>query len=106
MIYGAVKGTSNTASFEYFDSFNTHLCSVSRVSQGRYKVTFRKAFASSSRYHVLLQGMGWVDDVNPSKSTAFVKATLLSKEAGYFEVGLSDDASSNDGTFFFMVISM
>ena len=106
MIFGRVLGRSNGASLDY-SGFNTNqIASVSRVSQGRYKLTFRNAFASSLRYQVMLQGEGWVYGADTAKSTAYVKATLLSKQAGYFEVGISDDESSNDGTFCFMVFAL
>lgn len=105
VIYGTITGT-NTGATKGIFGFNTDRVSVRRISKGRYRITFTKAYTSSLHYEVLLQGVGWVYGKNPSKSTTWCKATLLSKEAGYFEVGVSDDASANDGTFNFMVFEL
>lgn len=99
---GVVKGASTGASFDSFGGFNTSALSVERKAKGKYRVKFKSPYSSSLYYHVLLQGEGFVD----KSSTAWCKATLLSKEAGYFEVGVSDNETANDGAFQFMVIEL
>lgn len=101
--YGTVKGTATGASLDYG---GMGAVTVKRISEGRYRITFAKAYASSTRYHVILQGKGWVLGTDTTKSTAWCKATLLNQQAGYFEVGVSDDSTANDGSFTFMVIEM
>ena len=103
LIAGRVVGSREGALLDTSHFNALYISSVSRVSQGRYKLTFGNAFASSLDYYVMLQGEGWVDGVDTANSTNYVKATLLSKQADYFEVGISDDETANDGTFTFMV---
>lgn len=101
-IAATVKGTDKGASIDYLEGFNNGLVKVSRISTGRYRVTFNTAYNSSLRYKVLLQGEGCVYGSN----SAWCKATLLAQTSSYFEVGISDDANANDGSFSFMVFPM
>lgn len=101
--YGRVNGNTSGASIEY-NSFGG--ISVRRISKGRYRLTFTKAYSYASRYHVILQGVGWCYGENKDRSTAWIKASLIDQQAGYFEVGLSDDETCNDGSFNYMVIEM
>lgn len=102
---GTVTG-GNTAASTSINAmtYDGQKLSVSRVSTGRYKITFPSSwFSNSSDYMVWLQGTGWVYGANTNSSTAFVKATLITKQSSYFEVGVSDDDSANDGSFMFMI---
>lgn len=102
-IFGMVKGTDKGASFE-LGGFNTNLISsLTRIAKGKYRVTFKTAYYSPLNYNVFLQG---VNNSYNESSTAYIKATLLAQESGYFEVGISDDATPNDGSFNFMVFSL
>lgn len=101
-IAAKVKGTSAGATIDWLGGFNDHLVSVKRMATGRYRVTFNKAYSSSLKYKVMVQGEGYVVD----STSSYCKATLLSQEAGYFDVGVSDDATANDGQFSFMVIEL
>ena len=98
---GMVNGTnaSNTTTIDAMAIDGTKL-TVTRVSTGRYKITFPQSwFAQAGDYVVWLQGVGCVW----GSTTAWCKATLLNKQSTYFEVGVSDDASANDGSFMFMI---
>lgn len=100
---GTVTGSSSSATMQCMTVDGSKL-TVSRVSDGRYKVTFPSSwFSSKDDYMVWLQGTGWVNGANTAKSTAWIKATLINKQSSYFEVGLSDDDSANDGSFMFMI---
>lgn len=99
MVYGAEKSTKMDAM-----SLTGGTMAVSRVSKGRYKVTFPSTwFANTGDYMVWLQGAGWVEN---NTNTAWCKATLLTKYSNYFEVGVSDDDSANDGCFMFMLCNL
>ena len=100
---GMVTGSSTGATIDAM-SFDNNQLTVTRVSKGRYKVTIPSSwFAEDGDYMVWLQGTGWIDGANTKSSTAWIKATLISKTKTYFEVGTSDDDSSNDGSFVFMI---
>lgn len=100
---GMVTGTDKGATIEAMTLDGSKL-TVSRVSQGRYKVTFPQSwFADKGDYMVWCQGTGWIYGANTNNSTAWIKASLITKQSSYFEVGLSDDATANDGSFVFMI---
>ncbi|MCM1219074.1 MAG: carbohydrate binding domain-containing protein [Lachnospiraceae bacterium] len=106
LAYGNVIGTSSGATIEAM-ALDGATLSVSRVSQGRYKITIPSSwFANKGDYMVWAQGCGWVDGANTNKSTAWIKASLIKKEINYFEVGLSDDETANDGQFMFMITNL
>lgn len=102
VMYGTVIGTAKGASFDFFNSLNTNLATVSRLATGKYRVTFKTSYTSSLNYRVLVQGTGNVVD----STSAWCKATILNQQAGYFDVGVSDDASANDGSFDFFILEM
>lgn len=103
---GTVTGTGSTATIKAM-TYDGQKLSVSWVSRGRYKVTFPSSwFALKEDYMVWLQGTGWVDGANTSKSTAWIKATLINQQSTYFEVGLSDDDTANNGSFMFMITNL
>ncbi|MBD5217496.1 MAG: hypothetical protein HDS73_03265, partial [Bacteroidales bacterium] len=106
MATGTVTGTGKTATINA-KTYDGQKLSVSWVSDGRYKVTLPSSwFALKEDYMVWLQGTGWVDGANTSKSTAWIKATLINQQTNYFEVGLSDDDSANNGSFMFMITNL
>lgn len=99
LVNGNSKGATITAT-----SFDGNALSVSRLAEGKYKVTMPSSwFGGDGDYMVWLQGAGNVDG---NTKTAWCKASLLSNMANYFEVGVSDDDSANDGRFFFMITSL
>ena len=77
-IAAKVKGTSAGATIDWLGGFNDHLVSVKRMATGRYRVTFNKAYSSSLKYKVMVQGEGYVVD----STSSYCKATLLSQEIG------------------------
>lgn len=99
---GLVEGTSKGATITAM-AYDGSTLTVSRTAKGKYKVTMpSKWFSGNGDYMVWLQGAGNVDG---NTKTAWCKASLLSNMATYFEVGVSDDDSANDGRFFFMITS-
>lgn len=97
---GTVSGTdSNNNTSITSSTFDGSKLTVSRQSQGLYRVYYPSAWFSDLNYcHVMLTGRGVCYKYNSP-----VKATLHSLGNGYFEVTISDDATRNDGSFDFII---
>lgn len=97
---GTVSGTdSNNNTSITSSTFDGSKLTVSRQSQGLYRVYYPSAWFSDLNYcHVMLTGRGVC-----YKDNSPVKATLHSLGNGYFEVTISDDATRNDGSFDFII---
>lgn len=97
---GTVSGTdSNNNTSITSSTFDGSKLTVSRQSQGLYRVYYPSAWFSDSNYcHVMLTGRGVC-----YKDNSPVKATLHSLGNGYFDVTISDDATRNDGSFDFII---
>lgn len=94
---GIVTGTSSGASISYKTYDNLSTLSVSRLSTGKYRVSFPSSWKLiSGSYIVMMTGYGG----------GVMKATLLETATSYFTVEVSDDASVNDGSFMFMMLNM
>lgn len=92
-------GNSNENTSITSNTFDGSTLTVSRQSEGLYRVYYPRAwFAYSSYCHVILTGRG----VCYGHSSP-VKATLHSLGSGYFDVTTSDDATLNDGSFDFII---
>lgn len=91
---GQVIGTDSGASISY-KSFDGGKCTVSRRDTGKYMVWIPWV---NNKYTVLLTGIN-------SPYGAAIKASLDGVASNAFEVHTSDDASLNDGSFNFQIIS-
>ena len=92
-------GNSNDNTSITSNTFDGSKLTVSRQSEGLYRVYYPSAwFSYSSNCHVILTGRG----VCYGHSSP-VKATLHSLGSGYFDVTTSDDATLNDGSFDFII---
>lgn len=92
-------GNSNDNTSITSNTFDGSKLTVSRQSEGLYRVYYPSSWFSYSSYcHVILTGRG----VCYGHSSP-VKATLHSLGSGYFDVTTSDDATLNDGSFDFII---
>lgn len=92
-------GNSNDNTSITSNTFDGSTLTVSRQSEGLYRVYYPRTWFSYSSYcHVILTGRG----VCYGHSSP-VKATLHSLGSGYFDVTTSDDATLNDGSFDFII---
>ena len=100
LAFGTVSGgNSNSNTSITSNTFDGSKLTVSRQSEGLYRVSFPSAwFTYTSNCRVILTGRG----VCYGASSA-VKATMHSLGSGYFEVSVSDDESRNDGSFDFII---
>ena len=92
-------GNSNDNTSITSNTFDGSKLTVSRQSEGLYRVYYPSAWFSYSSYcHVILTGRGVCYGHDSP-----VKATLHSLGSGYFDVTTSDDATLNDGSFDFII---
>lgn len=99
---GMVSGYSSGASISY-KTFDGSSMSVTRLSEGRYRISFSSAwFSSASDCLVMLTGYGY----SSGSSTAPIKATLTSRNTTSIIVDTSDDVSRNDGSFMFYISNL
>ena len=92
-------GNSNENTSITSNTFDGSKLTVSRQSEGLYRVYYPSTWFSYSSYcRVILTGRG----VCYGHSSP-VKATLHSLGSGYFDVTTSDDATLNDGSFDFII---
>ena len=76
-----------------------------RLSQGCYRVNIPTQWGLTSNYMVIVNGFGHaLEDANPAYSP--IKANIKTIADGYFDVVTSDDATANDGNFYFIVLNM
>lgn len=104
---GRVTGrTSNGTCTVSATTFDGSTITASRTAQGLYTVSMPSSwFSSADHVHVMLTGVG--NELNSSSTDAggLIKATLKSRTSSAFVVGLSDDATGNDGSFDFMIFN-
>ncbi|CDB10935.1 putative uncharacterized protein [Bacteroides sp. CAG:633] len=99
---GMVSGYSSGASISY-KTFDGSSMSVTRLSEGRYQISFSSTwFSSASDCLVMLTGYGY----SSGSSTAPIKATLTSRNTTSIIVDTSDDSSRNDGSFMFYISNL
>lgn len=94
---GIVTGRSSGASISYKSYDGVSTLSVSRQGVGRYRVNFPSNWGLKvGGYIVMMTGYG----------TGLMKATLEEAGTSYFIAAVSDDSSSNDGSFMFQIINL
>lgn len=99
--YGTVYG-NNTGATMSAKTFDGYYPSVSRLGEGRYKITIKSSwFSSSSDIIIMATGLGY----SYGSSSAPVKATVTERTTTYFVVDTSDDDSRNDGSFMFLIMN-
>jgi hypothetical protein len=92
-------GDSNSNTSIISNTFDGSTLTVSRQSEGLYRVHFPSTWFEHTSYcRVILTGRG----VCYGHSSP-VKATMHSLGRGYFDVTTSDDATLNDGSFDFII---
>ena len=102
LAFGTVTGDNKSASIKYW-SFDGSSMSVSRVSTGRYKITFpTNWFYGADWIIALATGVGSVyNGDNPVYANIMTR--YKSSTEAYIEVRTADDDSENDGSFTFML---
>ncbi len=99
---GRVTGTSTGATITY-KTFDNTTMSVRRLGEGKYAVNFPSTWGlSSSNANIMLTGYGY----SHGFSTAPIKASLYAIYTTSFYVNTSDDATNNDGSFYFTITNM
>lgn len=99
---GRVTGTSSSASITYKTFDNTSM-SVSRIGEGKYRVYYSSLWGlslSNAVFNLTGYGYSW------GSSSAPIKASVYGVYSSYFDVNVSDDASNNDGSFYFQIANM
>lgn len=96
---GIVTGTTSSASIRYNTFDGSTGVSVSRLGRGQYRVYLPSAWGLAGKYMVVATGIYSTAEDTPIYPT--VKAIY----SYYFDIYTQDDASRNDGSFNFMVIS-
>ena len=96
---GIVTGTTSSVSIRYNTFDGSTAVSVSRLGRGQYRVYLPSAWGLASKYMVVATGIYSTAEDTPIYPT--VKAIY----SYYFDIYTQDDASRNDGSFNFMVIS-
>lgn len=99
LVTGIVTGTTSSASIRYRCFDGSKSVSVSRLGKGMYRVYLPSSWSLSSRYIVMATGIYSTAEDTPIYPT--VKAIY----SYYFDIYTQDDASRNDGSFNFQVIS-
>lgn len=102
LAYGTVTGSSSSASIKYW-SFDGNTMTVTRMSTGKYKITFPTNWFYSSDYIIALAtGVGSiVGGDNPVYANIMTR--YKSSTEAYIIVRTADDDSENDGAFTFML---
>lgn len=90
-------GIVNNGSLVRIKKYNDEEITVSRLSEGIYRVNFGEPWSSVDNYMVFLTGQA-------NKAGRY--ASLYRKTTTYFDVYCGDDASANDGNFQFMVVNI
>lgn len=96
---GIVTGTTSSASISYNTFDGSTSVSVSRLGKGMYRVYLPYSWNLNSKYLVMATGIYSASENTPIYPT--VKAIY----SYYFDIYTQDDASRNDGSFNFQVIS-
>lgn len=96
---GIVTGTKSSASISYYTFDGSTSVSVSRLGVGMYRVYLPSSWGLSGKYMVIATGIYSTAENTPIYPT--VKAIY----SYYFDIYTQDDASRNDGSFNFQIIS-
>lgn len=76
--------------------YNDEDISFSRISEGRYRITFGVPFSDANNYAVFLTGYA---------AGVGRYASVMEQTTNYFDVYTGDDSSPNDGGFQFLIIN-
>lgn len=96
---GIVTGTTSSASIRYNTFDGSTGVSVSRLGRGQYRVYLPSAWGLAGKYMVVATGIYSTAEDTP------IYPTVKTIYSYYFDIYTQDDASRNDGSFNFMVIS-
>lgn len=115
LAFGRVSGYSSGASFAMKKVFDGSTITCGRTGTGNYYIHVPRAwFVNASYILPVLIGYGPVAE----STSAWCKATLLSIEQSTYivgetsrqsykiNIGISDDATANDGSFYFLLYNM
>lgn len=92
---GFVHGTSSGATLTIAAPYNGQNYSVYRVSEGRYRIYIPYGtFESADDIFIMCTGSVSADGV-------YAKPTVMYKTTSYIDIATSDDATVNDGDFYF-----
>lgn len=102
--YGRAYCTSVNAGFDKCVSFDGKTPTIRRLQMGVVQITFPATWTAlgitRSNTHVMLTGVGSAPESTTTYEAA-IKATLYMWSSNGFTVVLSDDATKNDGEFYF-----
>lgn len=99
---GIASVTPSGAQFLKVTSFNKDFPTIVRLSPGKCRITYPPSWRIYEMHlygYVMLTGLGKNNDTNEYP----IKATVDTLEYGYCDIMLSDDATPNDGRFFFEI---
>ena len=99
LVMGTVTVSSTSRLSVKYRTFDGSTISVSRLGTGQYRVYMPSSWGLSGYYTVFLSGIYSTVENTP------IYATLKAIYSYYFDVYTQDDASRNDGSFNFMVVS-
>ena len=102
LAYGTVSGTPSGASISYKTYDGKSSMIVSRIAEGRYRITFPSEwFDTESNVFVMATGLGYAYGY----PDASIKATVVERNTSYITIDTSDDESRNDGMFMFLLMN-
>lgn len=99
LISGIVTGSTSSASIRYKTFDGSTGVSVSRQGKGMYRVYLPYSWYLNGKYMVMATGIYSAADNTP------IYPTIKAIYSYYFDIYTQDDASRNDGSFNFQVIS-
>ena len=99
LVQGTVTVSSTSSYSVKYRTFDGSTISVSRLGKGQYRIYMPSGWGVSGYYTVFLSGIYSTVESTP------IYATLKALYSYYFDVYTADDASTNDGSFNFMVVS-
>ena len=96
---GTVTVSSTSSYSVKYQTFDGSSITVSRLGKGQYRIYMSSSWNMSGYYQVFLSGIYSTVENTP------IYATLKTLYSYYFDVYTADDASTNDGSFSFLVVS-
>ena len=96
---GTVTVSSTSSYSVKYPTFDGSTITVSRLGKGQYRIYLSSSWNMSGYFQVFLSGIYSTVESTP------IYATLKALYSYYFDVYTADDASTNDGSFNFLVVS-
>ena len=96
---GTVTVSSTSSYSVKYQTFDGSTITVSRLGKGQYRIYLSSSWNMSGYFQVFLSGIYSTVESTP------IYATLKALYSYYFDVYTADDASTNDGSFSFLVVS-